>query len=353
MNTFLRRGIKEHTRKNEMKRKFLEHNRKLARVVRNVNFSAPDAPYYLKDSDRRCSILLAPLIEIAWADGSVKTRELDAIFEAAETFGLTENEEIYAELLDMMLSRATPSQVADQWHKFHELWRYLEADERETVGFCMMMQARFVAEQSSNDLIPYLRGDRISFEEKEILRKILGELEMARRETESAEASAWTDEKKAVSARVAASFADENCNGKLNSDEIVELLPLVPLVKVAWAEGRITRRERELIFNAAERMGIEPGSISFQRLEDWLELHPTDDFYQASLERLRADWRNLPDEEQILRHLDLLSDCVNIAEASGGTSRYPAGGPRVCDEEIAAVKRIATKINARAGVAVI
>lgn len=351
MNTFLRRGIKEHARKNEMKRKFAEQNRRMADVIRKADFSAPDAPEYLKSYDRRCLILLAPLVEVAWADGCVRTRELDAILQTAETYGLAENVDSYAELIDSMLTRAMPQRVEKQWRQFHELSRHLTTNEREMLGFSLMMQARYVAEQSSNDSVSYLRGDLISSEEKEVLRKILVELESAWQELRESEQQFLADEKEAEFIEETAVFEAGACNGKLKSEDIVELLPLVPLVKVAWAEGRITRRERELIFSAAERMGIEPGSVLYQRLNDWLELHPTDDFYLASLERLHSDLQKMPEEERLLRHLDLLSDCVNIAEASGGTSRYPAGGPRVCDEEIAAVKRIAEKINARAGVA--
>lgn len=124
-----------------------------------------------------------------------------------------------------------------------------------------------------------------------------------------------------------------------------KLLPLVPLIKVAWAEGRITNRERKIVFAAARRLGIAPGTDSFQTLNDWLELHPTDDFYNESFEYLKSSWEHLNAEDKTLRRLDILSDCALIAEASGGTSKFPAGGARICDEELAAVKQIAEELN--------
>jgi uncharacterized membrane protein YebE (DUF533 family) len=335
MNAFLRQSIKEHKRKTEMKQMFIEHNKKASEIVRAVKINAPNAPDYIQNFERRCLILLAPLVETAWADGSVKAREMDVIFQVAEGYGLDQDDEIYAELIDSMLSRATPAQVAEKWREFHELWQFLPAEGSETLGFCLMMQARFVAEQCSNNAVSYLRGDRVSTNENEILQKILGELETARAN-------------KAEFERQKSTFADEFCAGKTTAEEIAELLPLVPLVKVAWAEGRITKREREIILRKAEMMGIVPETSAFQRLSDWLELHPTDDFYLESLERLRESLLSMPDDERDLLHLDLISDCVNIAEASGGTRRYPAGGPRVCDEEFAAVERIAERINIRA-----
>src|ERR687885_2444648 len=42
--------------------------------------------------------------------------------------------------------------------------------------------------------------------------------------------------------------------------ETVLLLHLVPLVKVAWAEGGVSERERALILEAARARGIEAGS---------------------------------------------------------------------------------------------
>jgi hypothetical protein len=37
----------------------------------------------------------------------------------------------------------------------------------------------------------------------------------------------------------------------------------------------------------------------------------------------------------------LISQCTLVAEVSGGDSNFPAGGKRICDEEITAVKQIA------------
>lgn len=331
MNTFLRQGLKEIARNNGLKIEFEDSNRKMADAIRKT-IIAKDAPDYVKNYERRCLILLGPLVEVAWADGSIKTREMEAVFHVADSYNLAENEEIYAELIDSMMSRATAEQRAEKWRQFHDLWRYFSTSERGRIGFSLVVQARYVAEQCSNSVIGYFRGNSISENENEVIQKILDQLSEAR----NIEV-------------VPHDFVDEE---SLTDTDILELLPIIPLVKVAWAEGRITNRERELIFQAAEKNGIAPDSFAFQRLSDWLELHPTDDFYLESLERLSEHWKDLPDEERTVRHLELISDCTNIAEASGGTYRYAAGGPRVCDEEIAAVRRIAEKINIRSGVVV-
>jgi uncharacterized tellurite resistance protein B-like protein len=329
MNTFLRQGLKEKARNNQLKIDFEDSNRKIANAIRKAIITA-DTPDFVENYERRCLILLAPLVEVAWADGSIKTREMEAVFHVADSYNLAENEEIYAELIDSMMSRATDEQKAGKWRQFHDLWRYFASNEREEIGFSLVVQARYVAEQCSNSVVGYFRGNSISENENEAIKKILDQLNEARNIEP-----------------VPHDFVNEE---SLTDTDILELLPIIPLVKVAWAEGRITNRERELIFQAAEKNGIAPDSYPFQRLSDWLELHPTDDFYLESLELLSEQWKNLPDEERTLRHLELLSDCTNIAEASGGTYRYAAGGPRVCDEEISAVRRIAEKINIRSSV---
>ncbi len=216
----------------------------------------------------------------------------------------------------------------------------------------LLGQSEFVAEQSSESVISFLRGERISNSERQALKSVADQLEKAMAAAESA------DIKKTFEVTMENEKQILNYESITRSEEFFraaefetalgdysQLVPLVPLVKTAWAEGRITKRERQLIFEAAARMGVAPGTSAHERLAEWLELHPTEDFYLESLERLRTEWEKLPEDERVLRRLDVLSDCVNIAEASGGTSRYQAGGLRVCDEEIMAVTSIAQKLN--------
>jgi uncharacterized tellurite resistance protein B-like protein len=311
-------------------------------------------------------LTLFPLIEIAWADGRVSRRESDAIVQIAKTYGLTDDEASMCELLENMTSRPIPEMVERQWQDFRKLLEKLPALDRETIVYTLTVQAQFIAEQSSDNLLALLRGERVSKSETEMLAIVADRLEKAKQAANEAERRKMVETYSGVErmfyiARTKELFGDGGAaeNNRTNNIEKIEngstakdfdkLIPLVPLVKVAWAEGRITRRERELIFAAASRMGVEPESAAFQRLNDWLELHPTHEFYMESLERLREEFENLPEEERVLRRLDVISDCVNVAEASGGTSRFPAGGARICDEEKAAVRRIARHLNVASG----
>lgn len=122
-------------------------------------------------------------------------------------------------------------------------------------------------------------------------------------------------------------------------------LRLLPLVKVAWADGRITKRERQMIFDSLFDLGVDPNNENLNQLLGWLEISPKDEFFQESLEKLRAGLGTLSDDEHAKEKYSLISQCTLVAEASGGDTTFPSGGVRICDEEITAVKQIAKILN--------
>src|SRR5690242_19549447 len=52
--------------------------------------------------------------------------------------------------------------------------------------------------------------------------------------------------------------------------DTVSLLPLVPIVQVAWAEAGVSDDERELILRFARERGITPGGAADAQLAGWL-----------------------------------------------------------------------------------
>ncbi len=122
------------------------------------------------------------------------------------------------------------------------------------------------------------------------------------------------------------------------------LLALVPLVKVAWAEGRITRRERALIMQAARRQGVEENSTADAVLSKWLDARPPEEFFERAFVHLRSLLHALPEDGGNDVVLDLLSLCTSVAEVSGGSPSVRAGGRMICDEEVASVKSIAANL---------
>jgi hypothetical protein len=124
--------------------------------------------------------------------------------------------------------------------------------------------------------------------------------------------------------------------------ETVNLLHLVPLVEVAWIEGGVADREREMIFKVAESRGVLPGSAAHQQLSQWLEDRPPESFFENSLHAIRVVMDLLPEEQRNAGRRDLIAYCSQIAEAvSGGI----LGRGNITDEERALIAHIAMEIG--------
>ncbi len=126
------------------------------------------------------------------------------------------------------------------------------------------------------------------------------------------------------------------------TSETIQLLHIVPLVEVAWAEGGVADREREMIFKIAQSRGIQPGSAAHEVLTHWLEEKPTGRFFENSLRAISVVLALLPEEQREASRRDLIAYCSQIASvvASGILGR---GG--ITDEERALIAHIATEIG--------
>jgi hypothetical protein len=100
--------------------------------------------------------------------------------------------------------------------------------------------------------------------------------------------------------------------------ETISVLPLVPIVQMAWAEGGVTAAERALIVTFARERGITAGSPADQLLTDWMARRPSDAVFAHAIRLVRAmldsggagagDWSAD----------DLIKYAEHIASASGG-----------------------------------
>jgi len=61
--------------------------------------------------------------------------------------------------------------------------------------------------------------------------------------------------------------------------ETVMAFTVIPLVAVAWADGSISRGEKDAVMRASAERGIEEGSTNHQMLLDWLENKPEPSLY--------------------------------------------------------------------------
>ncbi len=123
--------------------------------------------------------------------------------------------------------------------------------------------------------------------------------------------------------------------------ETVPLVYVVPLVHVAWAEGRLTARERDRIEAAARGRGIEVGSAGHRQLVQWLDSAPPAEFFGRTLQVLRRLLDALPTPEREVARRNLLVCCYEIAGASRGVLGI---GPRVSADERTLLETIEAKL---------
>ena len=118
------------------------------------------------------------------------------------------------------------------------------------------------------------------------------------------------------------------------------LLHLVPLVDVAWSEGEVTSRERELILALAAGRGLTPDGPAYAQLVGWLDARPTEAFFETTYEAIR---KMLALEDDASRHAtqqDLESWSTKIAEATGGI----LGMRPISKDERECLRRIADRV---------
>jgi hypothetical protein len=124
--------------------------------------------------------------------------------------------------------------------------------------------------------------------------------------------------------------------------DTLSLLPLIPVLQVAWAEAGVSNAERRLIIDLARSRGITQGSAADQQLTEWLERPPSGDTFRKA-GRLIAAMLDEPAGSMKASADDLLAYCEQIAAASGGI----LGIGKVSAEERAALEQIAAQLKQR------
>ncbi len=125
--------------------------------------------------------------------------------------------------------------------------------------------------------------------------------------------------------------------------DTVSLLPLVPIVQVAWAEGGVTDAERTLILTFARQRGVDPGSPADAQLGEWLATRPSDDVFGRATRLIRAMLDNPSADRPVLKVEDLMRHCEEIAAASGGV----LGFRKISSEERALLGQIEAALKTR------
>ena len=122
--------------------------------------------------------------------------------------------------------------------------------------------------------------------------------------------------------------------------ETVALLPIVPIVQVAWAEGGVSAAERDLIVKFARGRGIAAGSAADTQLSAWMSARPSEEVFTRAGRLIRA---MLDSGGAGLNADDLVAYCESIASASGGVF----GIGKISGEERALLAKLVSDLKGR------
>jgi hypothetical protein len=125
--------------------------------------------------------------------------------------------------------------------------------------------------------------------------------------------------------------------------ETVTLLPLVPLIEVAWAEGGVSAAERKLVVELARSRGIAENGAADRQLAGWLDHRPSADMFTRATRLVRAMLSSGSPQQAPMTADDVVKYCENIATASGGLF----GIHRISAEERGLLERIASELKQR------
>ena len=111
--------------------------------------------------------------------------------------------------------------------------------------------------------------------------------------------------------------------------EALEALALIPLVVIAWADGKVEPAERRAVLEAArEAGGVQPETLS--SLEGWLEQPPRRELIEAWRGYIEALGQTLDATSRAAVKNEILERARAVARAGGGFLGF---GGRVSKEE--------------------
>lgn len=122
--------------------------------------------------------------------------------------------------------------------------------------------------------------------------------------------------------RERASIDDESTLRKLYeiglSADAWAALELLPLVEVAWADGKVDEPERDAILRAAHDDGILKGTDEHALLEGWLTRRAGHERLDAWIDYVQGMMKSFDDAERAQFKKNLLGKARAIAESAGG-----------------------------------
>ena len=98
----------------------------------------------------------------------------------------------------------------------------------------------------------------------------------------------------------------------------IAALSLVPLIEVAWADGKIQDNERTAILQGAHGKHLEAGTPGYELLQVWLTKPPQDELFVAWEAYIKALIAQLNDEQNRLLKNQIIGFAKMVAASAGG-----------------------------------
>ena len=95
-------------------------------------------------------------------------------------------------------------------------------------------------------------------------------------------------------------------------------LGLIPLLQVAWADGKVQPQERAALLEAAKKVGLPEDSTGYQLLTGWLEREPDPKLFEAWRDYVHALRATTTAETFREMRAVILERAKAVAHAAGG-----------------------------------
>lgn len=102
------------------------------------------------------------------------------------------------------------------------------------------------------------------------------------------------------------------------SAESLASLSIVPLVAVAWADGKMEPGEREAVLKAAEDRGMASGSAGYHMVEVWLSSKPAHELFEVWQAYVGALKETMEPAAYEKLKSEVLAQAHGVAHSAGG-----------------------------------
>jgi hypothetical protein len=100
--------------------------------------------------------------------------------------------------------------------------------------------------------------------------------------------------------------------------DILSALAAIPLIEIAWADGKVDEKERATVLAAIAKIGIGPDSTEYKLLHQWLNHQPDAKLLSAWVHYIEGVCHEMTPDEKLQFKEEILKHARLVAEASGG-----------------------------------